>query len=81
MAENSALNHSSNSAQNNSSQGNVECPFCGKIYMTFGSMKRHINEFHLKNVKFNCDLCCCKFKRKYYLKKHMMEKHKKGMHL
>lgn len=50
------------------------CKMCKKIFLRYHSIDLHMLT-HLKNCKFECDVCGEKFRRKEGLKMHMQAKH------
>lgn len=53
-----------------------KCPYCEKITSSKHDHTKHIEDMHLNQEAFSCDICCKTFKIRYYLLKHLRRVHK-----
>lgn len=49
-----------------------QCEFCGRTFLTKGSVASHIANVHSEVRSFECDTCGMKFKRKPHLERHLI---------
>ena len=58
------------------------CPMCDdKSFSQNGNLERHIREFHLGILPYNCKHCGGGFAQKSTLDRHMMNLHKDGSYI
>jgi RNase P subunit RPR2 len=54
---------------------NVECPDCGKVLNTPGSLRVHQTTVHRRSYQLVCALCGKGFRSEYFLRGHMASRH------
>ena len=56
--------------------GPIKCEYCNKTVSSKGNLKRHIEDVHKGQKRYECELCSKSFSQKCNLKTHILKYHK-----